>query len=72
MRLRFRPPPEAETLGKLQVDEMVRDYPELLPFLEGKGVSVREEGGRPLSAESLEAWGDGLLASTAWRRWTPS
>jgi len=69
VRLDLLPPPTEEMLRFLRVHEVIRDYPELLPFLLSLGIDARESGGRVMG-EVFTTGGPplgALLAELAWR-----
>ncbi len=68
MRNPFLEPPDREDLGSLQLHELVRDYPELLPVLQGAGARPRESATLPLPASVLAALGEELESTLEWRR----
>ena len=70
MRNPFLPCPKEEDLENLEVHELIRDYPELLPFLRRLPFRAREEGTSPLPEGSIPGGGEEgpPLGSLAWRR----
>ena len=66
MRPRFLLPPSPEMWQRLQIHELARDYPELLPLLRERGILGGANGTktlRDLDGISAEA----LTAAVAWR-----
>jgi hypothetical protein len=70
MRNPFLSPPRPEELEALEVHELIRDYPELLPLFRQSGIRVREDGTNLLPAGSLPGMGEegGSFGSLDWRR----
>lgn len=68
MRNPFLQGPDPAELDSLQLQELVRDYPELLPLLRGVGGGLRESAIRPLPASVRDALGEELESVLMWRR----
>ena len=70
MRNPFLSPPRPEELEALEVHELIRDYPELLPLFRQSGIRVREDGTNLLPVGSLPGMGEegGSFGSLDWRR----
>ena len=68
MRPSLLHPPGPQELEDRSVHEVVRDFPELIPFLRDKGVSLKGDGARSLAEVRAEGHGPGDLSSVlAWR-----
>jgi len=63
------PPPSIEEIRFLRVHELLRDYPEVLPLLEGRGIDARRDGGKTLSQllPPSEPWLPELMSELRWR-----
>jgi hypothetical protein len=70
MRKSFLPRPKEEELETLEAHELIRDYPELLPFLRHPSFRVREGGTSPFPRGSIPGGiEEGTLSRClAWRR----
>ena len=69
MRSPFLPYPTDEDLEALEAHELIRDYPELLPFFRRPPFRAREDGTSPLPRGSLPGGAEQgtPLGSLAWR-----
>ena len=69
MRLSVLPLPSREEIRFLRVHELLRDYPEALPFLEGRGIDPRRDGGKTLAQllPPSELWWSELTSELRWR-----
>jgi len=68
MRLSVLPPPSSQDVRSSRVHELLRDYPELAPLLEARGIDLRECGGKYF-LEALPADEPVLSALMAELRW---
>ena len=70
MRIRPLLPPSEEELRSRRVHELIRDYPELLPFLAAHGVDAGKDGGRTLPEilPSDGAWMEEVRGVVRWRQ----
>lgn len=69
MRLSVLPMPSSEEIQFLRLHELLRDYPEVMAFLEGRGIDPRRDGGKTL-AQLLppdELWLPELMSELRWR-----
>jgi hypothetical protein len=69
LRLSAWPLPSSEEIRSLRVHELLRDYPEVLAFLEDRGIDPRRDGGKTL-AQLLppdELWLPELMSELRWR-----
>jgi hypothetical protein len=69
VRIKFLPPPGARDLREWRIQELVRDYPEVVRPLEALGIDVGEAGAEPLSSVLGEGdtWVSALLEHLRWR-----
>ena len=69
MRLSVLPLPSSEEIRFRRVHELLRDYPEVLAFLEGRGIDPRRDGGKTLAPLLLpdELWLPELMSELRWR-----